>query len=493
MNVIILAAGVGSRLRPLTDSLPKPLVKVRGIPLIEHQISNYINSGIKESEIYVVAGYKKEIIEKYLKDRYPNVNLIYNDEYKTTNNMYSLFLALNSIGDIDEDVIINNGDCIYELAVISGFVNAKRDLIACDSSDYLEESMKIIMEDKLTKISKQITKDDATAVSIDLYKFSPSTTYILKRIIEKYLEKDKNKWTEEAIQILLNQAYIMPYDIHGLKWVEVDNYEDLLHAEYLFSNFELHSKKVIILDLDGTVYVGNEPIIQAINFINKNWNRFKFYFMTNNSSKTKEDYVEKLSRMGVKNLTNENIITPIEPLITFLKSENIRNIFCIGTESFKLKLTKNGIQCNDIYSSDIEAVVVGYDTELTYDKLKNASLLLHDKNIKFYATHGDNVCPTEDGFIPDIGSILALLNITVKRSPEKIFGKPNLGILEEVLKEFKKEEVLIVGDRLYTDKKLADNADIDFVLVLSGETKLSDAQDEIKIPILTLNNLGDLR
>jgi len=496
MKAVILAAGVGSRLRPLTNEIPKALVKVQGKPILEYQISNYLNAGLKQKDIYIVVGYKKELIENYLKNKYPKINIIYNDEYEHTNNMYSLYLALKELAvSSNEDIIMNNGDCIYEFNIINRLVKSQEtDVIVCDKSVYFEESMKIKVEnDRVTKISKQIPKEEAYAVSIDLYKFSFESIIKLKKIIEDYLKKDKNKWTEEAIQILLNQTIIKPFEITGLKWIEIDNYEDLLNAEKLFSNFTLSSKKALILDLDGTVYLGNTPIKSAVDFINKNWNNFKFYFMTNNTSKSKDDYVKKLKNIGIKNVSNENIVTPIDSLIDFLKKENINKIFCLGTKDFKMELIKEGIQCIEYYKpKEIDAVVVGFDTELMYEKLKIACLLLQHKHIRYFATHTDKVCPTEEGFIPDIGSILSLIKTATGREPEKTFGKPNPELIKPILSKFDNDEIAIIGDRLYTDKKLADNLDIDFILVLSGETKIEDVQNEMKFPKLILKNLGEL-
>jgi len=496
MKVIILAAGIGSRLRPLTNEIPKALVKIQGKPILEHQISNYLKAGLKEEDIYVVIGYKNELIEKFIKSKYPKVNIIYNKEYETTNNMYSLYLALKNLDiNSNENIIVNNGDCIYEFDIIKKIISSNgTDLIACDRSIYLKESMKIKVKDgRVIKISKQIPEEESYAVSIDLYKFSSKAILKLKKIIEDYIKKDKNKWTEEAIQILLDDVNIKPFEISALKWAEIDNYDDLLHAEKLFSNFKLSSKKALILDLDGTVYLGSSPIKSAIDFINKNWNNFKFYFITNNTSKSKNDYVKKLKNFGLKQVSIGNIITPIDSLIEFLKKENIKKIFCLGTKNFKLELERNGFFCIDDYNpNDIDAVVVGFDTELTYEKLKTACLLLQHHNIKYFATHTDKICPTKDGFIPDIGSILSLIKTATGREPEKTFGKPNPELIRPILNKFNNDEIVIIGDRLYTDKKLADNLNIDFILVLTGETKIEDLQKETNFPKLILKNLGEL-
>jgi ribonucleotide monophosphatase NagD (HAD superfamily) len=131
-----------------------------------------------------------------------------------------------------------------------------------------------------------------------------------------------------------------------------------------------------------------------------------------------------------------------------------------------------------------ELEVLAYDKELTYEKVRRLSVLWNYRNvlkngspIDFVATHPDNCCPSEDGPIPDVGGILRLLEATNAMKPNHIFGKPSPSLLAPVLEKFKPEEIAVVGDRLYTDKAIADNAGIDFVCVLSGETTLEDLKN----------------
>jgi len=232
------------------------------------------------------------------------------------------------------------------------------------------------------------------------------------------------------------------------------------------TDFDWDQKKCIVSDLDGTIYLGNKPIDGTVEFMKKSGNDKEFFFLTNNTSKIPEDYVNRL---------------------------NINNAFLVAnqryTEFLKKELPDININGNP---DNCQAVIVAYDTELTYEKLKSASLILQDNNVKFLATHCDKVCPTEQGPIPDAGSILALLETSTGRKPDKIFGKPNQALLASVVKKYKKNEIAIVGDRLYTDKALADNTGIDFILVLSGESTRADAERSESSPALILNDLGDL-
>jgi ribonucleotide monophosphatase NagD (HAD superfamily) len=141
-------------------------------------------------------------------------------------------------------------------------------------------------------------------------------------------------------------------------------------------------------------------------------------------------------------------------------------------------------------ADDAQAVVLAYDTELTYEKLAVSSRLLRRRDVAFYATHPDLVCPDPLGPLPDVGSFLALYEKAVGRVPEKVFGKPDPAVLSPVLEQYPREAVAMAGDRLSTDKRLAENAGIDFVLVLSGEATREDLARETIQPWQVVEDLG---
>ena len=492
MKVIILAAGIGSRLRPLTHTKPKGMVKVNGTPIIEHQIKAYLNAGIPQSDISIVVGYKANFIDDFLNTYYPEINIITNKDYDTTNNMFSLEMALASI---EEDVtFISNGDCVYDSKILQEFISCnEKNSVASDKGSYTDENMKIIVDgNKITHISKQITEIEAYGNSIDLYKIDKSSISKLKELIETIIKKDPNLWSELALDELFSFVDFEPFDIQQKRWMEIDNYDDLYEAEKKFSQLDITTKKSLILDLDGTVYLGSQPIQGTIDFIKDNSAQYDFFYMTNNTSKNLEDYIQKLSTFGITT-TLDKIISPLIPLVDYLKKNNIKNIFIVGNSNFKSYLQNN---INDINftakENECEAVVVAYDTELDYDKLKTASLLLHKSEIKLLATHEDMVCPTENGDIPDIGAILKLLEVTTQRTPNIIFGKPNPVLLDSILNKYDKKDIAIIGDRIYTDKVLANDANIDFVLVLSGESKREDIEGLSHFPEAIVNDLGDI-
>lgn len=254
------------------------------------------------------------------------------------------------------------------------------------------------------------------------------------------------------------------------------------------STLNWSKKRCIVLDMDGTVYLGNNPIQPAVDGIVRNWERFDFRFLSNNTSHSPVSYVKKLNGMGIAARLDQ-FLTPTEPLVHHLRRSGMTRAYIVGNNDFKthlhelmpeLAMTKEDAQC----------VILAYDTDLTYEKLSTSALLLQDEKVHFFATHPDLVCPSPDGPLPDVGSFLALYRTATGRSPEKIFGKPDPRILEPVFEKYDLSEVVMCGDRLSTDKALAENAGIDFILVLSGEATAEDAAREKRAPTLMVENLG---
>lgn len=235
MKAVILAAGIGSRLRPLTNEIPKCMVEVNGTKIIEKQIKNLLKNNI--NDILVIVGYKQEKIRKYLQENFSFVKIIENKKYLETNNMYSMSLAKEFINN--ESFIFMNADVFFEKKIITELLEDKReDLIVCDNGKYLEESMKIVInykEKNIEKISKQIVEKEAYGTTIDIYKLSKKSTIKFFNIIENYIKEKKeiNMWTEVAIQELLKEEKFYSKDTK-FKWVEIDNFDDLRQAEELF-------------------------------------------------------------------------------------------------------------------------------------------------------------------------------------------------------------------------------------------------------------------
>lgn len=498
-SAIILAAGIGSRLYPLTEEYPKSLIKVNGREILDYQIQGYLNAGINESDIYIVTGYKHEMIVDYLNKKYPCVNEIYSPNYLTTNNMYSLYLGLSKLKNIEDldSLFINNADCLYDENLMYEFVNSKlANAIATELNTYMEESMKIVLQKdgSIINIAKTIAENDAAGVSVDLYKYSSKTVKRLFDIIRYYIEEknDLKQWTEVAFPELFKTEKVYPFNINNKKWVEVDNNDDLALADKLFSDFCLDNKKALICDMDGTLYVGNEPIPEAIDFI-KNKNKLETYFLTNNTSKIPDDYIQRLKSFEI-DVDLKHILTPLNVVIDYLKETNYTSVYLVANTKVTkyLKERLNNISFEFDKTSN-QAILLTYDTEINFEKLKNMSELLNNKEIKYIATHSDVFCPTENGPIPDIGSYIKLIEATTQKLPDVILGKPALNIVKELLNKYSNTEIAIVGDRLYTDKKLADNMKSDFICVLSGDTTRLDIQNYSGYyPAIVVKNLGQL-
>ena len=233
MKAVILAAGLGSRLRPITNEVPKCMVPVNGIRIIDKQLDNLLSNGV--DDIYVVDGYKAEVLSRHLSKDYPQVHIVPNPRYAETNNMYSLYLTAPFVKG--EEFMLMNADVYYDSSIVKGILQNEGSIIACDCSQYLEESMKITLDgDFINHISKRISEEDYYAVSIDVYRISAEDSLVLFNEVEYTIKcrKDENSWTEVALDNIFERTHFKPYIIEG-RWFEIDNHEDLHKAEELFN------------------------------------------------------------------------------------------------------------------------------------------------------------------------------------------------------------------------------------------------------------------
>lgn len=234
MNALILAAGLGSRLAPITDNCPKSLVMVNGKPILVKQIENLIENGI--TDITIISGYKAEILQERIHSQFPKVQIINNVDYASTNNMYSAYLAREVMDG--QDFIMMNADVFYDSSVIEKLLAFDADnAIVTDIGTYIEESMKVIeVNNRLLKISKTITSDEALGVSIDVYKFSTEAGSAFFKKCAEYIEdkKELNMWSEIALNDILPKVEFRACPLVG-RWFEIDNHEDLMAAEKLFA------------------------------------------------------------------------------------------------------------------------------------------------------------------------------------------------------------------------------------------------------------------
>jgi len=228
----------------------------------------------------------------------------------------------------------------------------------------------------------------------------------------------------------------------------------------------------VFLDLDGTIYLGGNLIPGALEFLKRcDEKGVKRYFLSNNSSRSVQQYVEKLQRFEIP-ADEKDVLLSTHDLLSWLKKEQITQTWLIGTEGMKQMIEQNGISTQ---SEQPEYVVLGYDTEITYEKLAQASIFLH-RGVPLVASHPDMVCPSPDGGLPDVGAYLALLKTTTGVDPVHICGKPNAGMILHKIEELGLDasRCAMVGDRLYTDIAMATRAGCVGVLVLSGEATIAD-------------------
>lgn len=243
--------------------------------------------------------------------------------------------------------------------------------------------------------------------------------------------------------------------------------------------FELtKNKKLFLLDMDGTVYHGDIPISGATTFIKSLCRTGADYiFMTNNSSKSADAYLEKLHRLGFPS-EKKNILTSGQAAAVFLreKKENAA-VYVMGTASLRRELACYGLDVRTEPDKDIDFLLVGYDTELTYKKMEDACELIC-RGVPFFATNPDVVCPAPNGrYLPDCATMCCCLEKATGKTPFYI-GKPRPEMPLAALSVFgvDKKDAVVVGDRLYTDIRCGVNAGIDTVLVLSGESTVADIE-----------------
>lgn len=239
---------------------------------------------------------------------------------------------------------------------------------------------------------------------------------------------------------------------------------------------KLKQIKLYLLDMDGTIYLDNNLFDGTIDFLEyvKSIGG-RYVFLTNNSSKSVDKYIEKLGTMGIYADRND-FLTSTDSTVEYLKKNKYKKIYALGTTSFKEQLNSSGLNITDELSEDIDCLCMGYDTELTYKKLEDACILLNE-DIAYIATNPDWVCPTRYGYAPDCGSVSEMLARATGKRP-KFIGKPEPAMAELAMKMtgFDKSETAVMGDRLYTDIACGVNAGISTIFVLSGEGTEADIE-----------------
>ncbi len=255
---------------------------------------------------------------------------------------------------------------------------------------------------------------------------------------------------------------------------------------------DLKEKRLFLLDMDGTIYLDDDLFDGTLDFlahVKKIGGRAMY--LTNNSSKSVDKYIEKLGKLGISACADD-FFTSTDATVLTLKKLSHKKIYAFGTTSFKEQLRKAGLPITDKLEDGIDCLLCGFDTELAFQKLEDACILL-GRGVDFYATNPDWVCPTWYGYVPDCGSVCEMLFRATGRRPQFI-GKPqpDMALLAMEKTGYPKEQTAIVGDRIYTDIACGVNAGISTVFVLSGEGVVEDMEKYDIHPEFVLQNIREL-
>ncbi|MFC1598249.1 HAD-IIA family hydrolase [Patescibacteria group bacterium] len=255
----------------------------------------------------------------------------------------------------------------------------------------------------------------------------------------------------------------------------------------------LEQIKGFLVDLDGTTYLSGTALPGAVDFFQLlKKQQIPCLFFSNNPSKHVDEYVKKITQLGLP-VTAKNILTSTQATTHYLKDNELNRVYTVGTPGFEEEVKQAGV---NLVKADEQpdALVISFDTTLTYDKLQQAALLLHhNPELPYIATNPDLVCPTADGPIPDCGSLIALLKAATNREPV-VIGKPNEGMVHLANKRLglPPEDLAVIGDRLYTDMKMGHDHGLTTILVLSGETNKEDLSDAPWQPDFIFKDLAEL-
>ncbi len=254
---------------------------------------------------------------------------------------------------------------------------------------------------------------------------------------------------------------------------------------------KLDKIKLYCLDMDGTVYLENTLLDQALDTIAYLRKKAKIVFLTNNSSKSATSYIEKLHHLGI-DITPDEIYTSGQATCEYLTQHYAnKRVYLVGTKALEEEFISYNICLDDVHP---DLVVLGYDTTLTYQKLVKLTTFLNEGKT-YIATHPDINCPATPYYVPDIGSFISLIEKSTHRIPEIICGKPYTIMGETLMQRFhlNSDEIAMIGDRLSTDIAFANNNHFTSILVLSGETKITDYQNQNQVQAdFVFDSIADL-
>ena len=249
--------------------------------------------------------------------------------------------------------------------------------------------------------------------------------------------------------------------------------------------------RCFLLDMDGTFYLGEKIIPGSLEFIRRVEETGRdFLFLTNNSSHNAAFYVQRLKRMGLE-IGREKVLTSGEATAALVKEMYPgKRAFVLGNEFLIEEMREAGVMVD---MQNPEIVVAGYDTTLDYKKMTAVCDFVR-AGLPYIATHPDFNCPTETGFAPDIGAIMAFIEASTGRRADRVVGKPHTGIVQAALRRtgLSAGQMAMVGDRLYTDIETGLKSGMLSILVLSGETTPQMLAEYPNKPDLVFDRLADM-
>jgi 4-nitrophenyl phosphatase len=254
-------------------------------------------------------------------------------------------------------------------------------------------------------------------------------------------------------------------------------------------NDPLAAVRCFLLDMDGTFYLGERLLEGALKFMDVLHRQgIEYLFLTNNSSTDSRQYAEKITRLGLP-VSGDKILTSGEATAMHLQRQKPgARVYVVGTAALENEVTGHGLIPAD---EAPDFAVLGFDTSMTYAKMWKLCDLVR-AGVPYIATHPDYNCPTETGFMPDIGAMIAFVRASTGREPDLIVGKPNRMLAEKAAERtgIPLWAMCMIGDRLYTDIALGSAAGIPTILVLSGETQPDEVATSPYRPSYIFQNLG---
>ena len=257
---------------------------------------------------------------------------------------------------------------------------------------------------------------------------------------------------------------------------------------------DLRGKKLWLLDMDGTIYMENRLFDGALEFLEMiRQNGGRWVFITNNSSKSVADYLQKVRAMGIP-ASEKDFFTSAQAAVKLLQERFPgAKVYCQGTKSLVRELTDAGIDVT-LEVEPVDVVLTGFDLELTSEKLRRTcQILTEQKSAAYYATNPDLVCPVSFGYVPDCGSMSVMIKNATGREPIFI-GKPQPTMIEIVMEKYgyRKDQTVVVGDRVYTDIASGRSAGVATVGVLSGEATENDYKTAKTPPTWVFRDISEI-